>query len=58
MEKGDIDGRVGRQGEKKEYETVALLGAITGNCELWYLLHQVPCGFIALGQCLEERRDY
>ena len=28
------------------------------NCELWYLLHQVPCGFIALGQCFDEERDY
>lgn len=51
----DIDGRVEREREK---ETVALQGSITRNCELWYLLHQVPCGFIALGQRLEGERDY
>ena len=53
----DIDGRVERK-EEREKETVALQGSITRNCELWYLLHQVPCGFIALGQCLEEEGDY
>lgn len=51
----DIDGRAER---KRAKETVALQGSITSNCELWYLLHQVPCGFIALGQCLEEEGDY
>lgn len=43
---------------KREKETVALQGSITRNCELWYLLLQVPCGFIALGQCLGEKGDY
>lgn len=52
---GYIDGRVER---KREKETVALQGSITRNCELWYLLLQVPCGFIALGQCLGEKGDY
>lgn len=50
-----VDGRVER---KREKETVALQGSITRNCELWNLLYQVPCGFIALGQCLEEEGDY
>lgn len=39
-------------GRKKEKDTVALQGSITRNCELCYLLLQVPCGFIALGRCL------
>lgn len=55
--KKNPEWKVGRKG-KKDKETVALQGSITMNCELWYLLHQVPCGFIALGQCLEEEGDY
>lgn len=48
----------GWKGKGKREWTVALQGSITRNCELWYLLHQVPCGFIALGQCLEKEGDY
>ena len=46
------------QERKREKETVALQGSITRKCELWYLPHRVPCGFIALGQCSEEEGDY
>lgn len=38
----------------KGKETAILQRSITRNCELWYLLHQMPCGFIALGQCFEK----
>lgn len=43
---------------KRQKESVIPQRSITRHCELWYLLHQVPCGFIALGQCFEKERDY
>lgn len=59
MTRGDGSG-VDRDGieREREKETVALQGSITRLCELWHLLHQVPCGFIALGQCWEEEGCY
>lgn len=39
-------GWKGGKEREREKETVALQGSITRNCELWYLLHQVPCGLL------------
>lgn len=42
----------------KDRERLILQRSITRRGELWHLLHQVPCGFIALGQCFKKEEDY
>lgn len=42
----------------KDRERRILQRSITRSGELWHLLHQVPCDFIALGQCFKKEQDY
>lgn len=42
----------------KDRERLIPQRSITSRAELWHLLHQVPCGFIALGQRFKKEQDY
>lgn len=42
----------------QDRERLILQRSITRRGELWHLLHQVPCGFIALGRCFKKEQHY